>query len=30
MEAIREHPSAMLKLLFRQIGASLRHAFGQE
>jgi hypothetical protein len=30
MEAISEHPTAMLKLFFRQIGASLRHAFGRE
>jgi hypothetical protein len=28
MEAIREHPTAMLKLFFRRIGDSLRHAFG--
>jgi hypothetical protein len=30
MEAISEHPTAMLKLFFRQIGESLRHAFGRE
>lgn len=30
MEAIREHPTAMLKLFFRRIGESLRHAFGSE
>ena len=30
MEAIREHPTTMLKLFFRQIGESLRHAFGAE
>jgi hypothetical protein len=30
MEAIREHPTAMLKLFFQQIGESLRHAFGTE
>ncbi len=30
MEAIREHPTVMLKLFFRQIGQSLRHAFGRD
>ena len=30
MEAIKEHPTAMLKLFFRQIGESLRHAFGRD
>jgi hypothetical protein len=30
IEAIREHPTAMLKILFRQIGESLRRAFGAE
>lgn len=29
-EAIKEHPTAALALFFRQIGASLRHAFGKE
>jgi hypothetical protein len=29
-EAIKEHPTAALTLLFRQIGESLRHAFGRE
>jgi hypothetical protein len=29
-EAIKEHPTAALALLFRQIGVTLRHAFGEE
>jgi hypothetical protein len=30
MEAIKESPAAALTILFRQIDASLRHAFGRE
>jgi hypothetical protein len=30
MEAIKEHPTAMLKIFFDRIGESIRHAFGNE
>jgi hypothetical protein len=30
MEALKEHPTAALTLFLRQIGAALRHAFGQD
>jgi hypothetical protein len=30
MEALKAHPTAALTLFLRQIGAALRHAFGQD